>query len=312
MPGLYAPDGGVNRLPKKWIAPVGGVNKELKELYGVAGGANRKVFTAGIAIGSLSVGDKVKFGKIYGNPIIWTVAEKNHTGYPANSVTLATSGIIKFLAYDASEPTNPAGDRATYGNDRYDYSNIRQWLNKNSSAGNWYVAQHAYDNDPSGTSSVLNGYNSYTASQGFLYAFTVNEQNALLNTTVISKIFESGAINLTDKIFLASCAELGITSGTQEGTKLSLFNTSSYLVAKATSDAALNDQFGSASGSAYTWWTRSTYGAGNVRCITNSGGVADYGTPRNGNIGLRPACNLSANALVSQDLDTDGCHTFIN
>ena len=46
MPGLYAPDGGVNRLPKKWITSVGGVNKELKELYGVAAGVNRKVFSA--------------------------------------------------------------------------------------------------------------------------------------------------------------------------------------------------------------------------------------------------------------------------
>ena len=56
MAGLYAPDGGVNRLPKKWITLVGGVNKELKELYGVAGGANRKIFS------SLSVGDNYTLG----------------------------------------------------------------------------------------------------------------------------------------------------------------------------------------------------------------------------------------------------------
>lgn len=48
MPGLYAQSGGVNRLPKKWIAPVSGVNRELKEIWAKdSSGANRKIFSAG-------------------------------------------------------------------------------------------------------------------------------------------------------------------------------------------------------------------------------------------------------------------------
>ena len=293
MPGLYAPDGGVNRLPKKWITPVGGVNKELKELYGAAGGANRKVFTAGITIGSLSIGDKVKYGKIYGDPIIWIVADKNHSGYPANSVTLVSQKLLKFLPYDAREPSNPDGNRAAGGNDRYDYSNVRHFLNSNASAGTWYAAQHTYDTSPS-TSYVYNGYNAYNTAPGFLNQFTAKEISALFDTTYDSKIFEAGTVSLTDKMLLLSCTEIGISSGVVEGSKLALFNNTSYIIANSTVDAATNSTFvpKETVGVAYNWWTRTPAmsSSSNVRQITSSGGITNYSNLYVGDTGLRPAC----------------------
>ena len=56
------------------------------------------------------------------------MADKNHAGYPSNSVTLVTNQIIKMLCFDATEPSNGNSDRCNYGNNRYIYSNLRQWL----------------------------------------------------------------------------------------------------------------------------------------------------------------------------------------
>ncbi len=48
-------------------------------------------------------------------------ADKNHAGYPSNSVTLVTNQIIKMLCFDATEPSNGNSDRRNYGNNRYIY-----------------------------------------------------------------------------------------------------------------------------------------------------------------------------------------------
>lgn len=67
MPGLYAPSGGVNRLPRQWYTPSGGVNQKLKEIYGVAAGVNRKVFSAYDCQGKLDSTTSGNTSKINGN-----------------------------------------------------------------------------------------------------------------------------------------------------------------------------------------------------------------------------------------------------
>ncbi len=78
------------------------------------------------ALSNLANKSKIKFGSIYGKPIVWEIADKNHSGYPSNSVTLVSAQIIKMLCFDAKEPTNGDTGRRDYGNNRYIYSNIRQ------------------------------------------------------------------------------------------------------------------------------------------------------------------------------------------
>ena len=78
----------------------------------------------------------IKFGKHQvgsetAQPIIWMVADKNHSGYPSNSVTLITEKIIDLRAYDAQGSL----DQEEYKGDiDYRLSNINAWLNSSGSA----------------------------------------------------------------------------------------------------------------------------------------------------------------------------------
>ena len=54
-------------------------------------------------LSNLPVGAKVKDlnTKYYGKSIVFQIIDKNHPGYPANSVTLITERIITLKAFDA-------------------------------------------------------------------------------------------------------------------------------------------------------------------------------------------------------------------
>ena len=77
------------------------------------------------AISSLAVGDKIEvpvlsaYQSRFGAKIIFKVADKNHSGYPSNSVTLITEKIIQLMCSDAKEPSNSNSDRRNYGNNRH-------------------------------------------------------------------------------------------------------------------------------------------------------------------------------------------------
>ncbi len=75
-------------------------------------------------LGSLTVGAKIEvpvlsaYQSRFGSKIVFKIADKNHSGYPSNSVTLITEKIIQNMASDAKEPSNSNNDRKNYGNNR--------------------------------------------------------------------------------------------------------------------------------------------------------------------------------------------------
>lgn len=83
-------------------------------------------------LGSLTVGAKIEvpvlsaYQSRFGSKIVFKIADKNHSGYPSNSVTLITEKIIQLMCFDAKEPNNSNSDRKQYGNNRYQHSNILQ------------------------------------------------------------------------------------------------------------------------------------------------------------------------------------------
>ena len=147
------------------------------------------------------------------------------------------------LCFDAMEAANGNSDRKNYGNNRYIYSNIRQWLNSAAAAGAWYTAQHSADAPPASGKVWNTNVNTYDTIAGFLYAFSANERNALLSTTHTvgkSSTDGGGTESCTDKIFLLSCTEVGLSGDHVCGTKLAIFSDDASRIATVTPECVAN------------------------------------------------------------------------
>lgn len=255
-------------------------------------------------LSNLSVGTKIKLGKHQVNtetaqPIIWVVADKNHSGYPSNSVTLIAEKSIDLRMYDAAETDNSSGNR------NYALSNINQWLNSSASAGNWYTATHAKDNPPSG------GYAPYANRAGFLYNFTEYERQLLLPTTLTIQDGSDTSTKIVASVYLPSAREILGTGEVSDGsTRLSYFssNTTKCVV----TDQAFNNTLANSKPSAVTgywaYWTRSNMQ--NYTCLIDMDGTAKYDSPVNIR-GVRPVVNLSSTTKISNSTDSDGCYTLV-
>lgn len=268
-------------------------------------------------LSNLPVGALVKdiTTKYYGSPIIWTIADKNHEGYPANSVTLLSKYILTLKCWDAKEPSNSNSNRRDQGNNRYLYSNIRQWLNSAAAAGAWYTAQHSADAPPT-NENVWSNYNEYDAQAGFQNDFSANFRNALLSTSLtVSKSNPDGGgtETLVDKVFLLSGAEVGLIA---EGSKLALFSDNASRLAYPTALCVSNSEYTDTNlntGSPWHWWLRTPVAsnARNVYGVHSTDGNLNNQGAYSGWFGVRPACNLPSSILVSDTTDADGCYTII-
>ena len=280
------------------------------------------------ALGNLPIGAKVKYGKHSVNgevpePIIWTIVDKNHTGYPSNSVTLNTTQIIDVRSFDSHEPNNPNTNRATYGNNNYQVSNLDQWLNKSDADGKWYQAAHAYDYPPSTITS--SGESSYVERPGFLHFFTSQERASLLNTTlkVLMPRIDTNAgkiQTISRKVFLLSLPEVGLgtENGVNDGTAIAYF-TSATRAKTVTNQVfdntkAIGAHLPSSRNAPHYWWLRTPYYADTFTVTgvfnTTTGTRGDY-TAQTANIGVAPAINLSSSLKVTTTTDEDGCYTFV-
>ena len=225
-----------------------------------------------------------------------------------------TNQIIKLLCFDAKESANGNSDRRNYGNNRYIYSNLRQRLNSDAAAGQWYTAQHSADAPPS-SGNVWDGYNPYNTIAGFLNGFTANERAALLATTITvgkSSTDGGGTETCVDKVFPLSCTEVNLSGDHVCGSKLAIFSDNSSRIATVSASAAANSNYDVDANQAWYYWLRDAYaGSANHARGVRSDGTLDWGSAYRGILGLRPACNLSSDLLVSDTTDSDGCYTIV-
>lgn len=256
----------------------------------------------------------------FGSKIVFKIADKNHSGYPSNSVTLITEKIIQNMAFDAKEPNSSYSDRKQYGNNRHIYSNILQWLNSNAAAGAWYSAKHSADNAPTTKLTDVTN-NPYASWAGFLAMLDPKFVAELMTTTltVVQSSYDGGSYEtFTAKIFYASTTEVGLANENSiaEGTRLALFSDNASRVAYPTAecvnnaDGYSNDNF--ATTKSWYWWLRtpnSSNGYG-VRCAVLSGAL-DFHYAYFGACGVRPLCNLSSSILVSDTVNSDGNYELI-
>ena len=271
------------------------------------------------SLNALAVGALVKdTGTLYnGKPIIWKIADKGHTGYPSGAVTLITERIISLKCFDAIESGNSDGNRRSYGNNRWTLSNVRQWLNSQAAAGKWYSAQHSADAAPT-NANVWSNYNEYDAEAGFLAGFSANFIAALLTTThTVGKatVDGGGTESCTDKIFLATCTEVGLSGDVTAGSKLALFSDNNSRLAYPTAEAVSKSEYTDGNfnvNSPWYWWLADAYASYScdVRGVHSSGAL-DWSGAYGGSRGVRPLCNLSSGILVSDSPDSDGAYTII-
>lgn len=225
------------------------------------------------------------------------------------------------MCFDAKEASNSNSDRKQYGNNRYQYSNILQWLNSNAAAGAWYSAKHSADAPPT-NANVWNNYNEYDAWAGFLAMLDPKFVAELLTTTQTvarNTVTDGGSYEtVTSKMFLPSTTEVGLANENNiaEGTLLALFSNDASRVAYPTAQCVSNSEYTNSNFSTskgWYWWLRTPYSsnASYVRYV-NSGGSLGYGYAYSGGGGVRPLCNLKSSILVSDSPNSDGNYTVIN
>ena len=294
-------------------------------IMNMSAGANIQP-VVGKLLSTLNVGDTLEVPVVsgwqsrFGANIVWKVADKNHAGYPTDSVTLITDKIIQIMASDAKEPSNSNSERRNYGNNRHIYSNLLQWLNSNATAGNWYSAKHSADAPPT-NANVFGNYNEYDGWAGFLAMLDSKFVSELLDTTlaVVKSSTDGGSYEtFTAKMFLASSAEVGLadSDGNGEGTLLALFSDDTSRVAYPTAECVSNSEYTSSNfttSNGWDWWLRTSgsLSACAVYFIQPSGtlvsGYAYYGVN-----GVRPLCNLPGSLRVSESPNAAGNYTLLD
>lgn len=249
-------------------------------LYGVPQTVQVEI-PAGQLLSSLASGTKVKLGKWNNTDLQWKVA-RDTSDQSIRLVLEPTSvSLLGNMQYDAAEPSNSDSRRQRSGNNRYIYSNIHQWLNA-TKASNWYTAQHSADAAPS-----------YSSSPGFLSGWSEKHINALDGATLTTSrtsVDGGGTETFIARVALISTTELGLQNSTGGG-RLDIFN--------ANGDRA--------TGSYY--WTRTPYPSYSdiVYRVANTGAL-DNGLGANNTFGVRPLCIPASTALVSSEMDDDGCY----
>ena len=246
---------------------------------------------------TLSLGSTFNFGKYQVESedpwsIEWEIVHQTDDYQIAQ-----TKQIIDLRCFDAIESTNTDSNRASGGNNNWQYSNIKQFLN--SDQATWYSAQHSYDAQPNSTN-VYNSYNPYDTHKGFLYYFSDEEKSLLKD--MIFDLYDydtDGNYTWTGKVWLPTYTQLGYgnNNSISEGIKFDKYNSDSDRIKSINKYCAENNKYcidnNKSEGSNQLYWMSSSDPSlsGYVWHVDSGG---DYGTDRafTGYNGLAPCIKL--------------------
>lgn len=239
----------------------------------------------GQPISNLASRYTLKLGSWNGTPLKWTVCRDTQDQSVRLVLTAESVNVLDRKQFDAPEPKNSNSDRRSYGNNRYIWSNIHQWLNSTKGANQWYTAQHEADVPPD-----------YQNQVGFLNGWATNELDALEFADWMvakSSVDGGGSESFKSRITLPSTTELNLENGTG-GRRLDIFNSDS--------DIAIGQEY----------WCRNPYpsSARVVRSIYSDGSLrGSHDAKKPG--GVRLLCKPLSDALVSLEVDVEGCYTIV-
>ncbi len=163
------------------------------------------------AAAQVELGDSIFFGTYNNEPVEWRVInlseDKTQAVVIANSIITmkaydaAESG--NFNYYDGSDYWNVAAEeldaelqRMIRGDNRWEFSNIRTWLNSDREIV-------TYNDQPPTSQAMTEKRNGYHTEAGFLNTFTTEELSAIVETKV-----KTGSTLTEDKVFLLSTDEV--------------------------------------------------------------------------------------------------------
>ena len=195
---------------------------------------------------TLSLGSTFNFGKYQVESetpwsIEWEIVHQTDEYQIAQ-----TKQIIDLRCFDAIESTNTDSDRSKYGNNNWQYSNIKQFLNSDQEV--WYSSQHQYDAPPNSTN-VYNGINPYDTHKGFLYYFSDEEKNLLKDMTLTlannTVTDGGGSYTWTGKVWLPTYTQLGFgnNNSISEGIKFDKYNSNSDRIKSINKYCAENNKY---------------------------------------------------------------------
>lgn len=248
---------------------------------------------------------------------VFRILEHGHSGDPSGSTTLEFRDIVCDRCFDAKEPNNTNSDRKTSGNNRYRYSNILQWLNSTSSAGNWYSAKHSADAPPIAENVYANPYKQEA---GFLWHMPSGLRSALLTVSKPTHLLQidgggdsSHIENVESKVFLLSAMEvmLSASGGNNEGSSYNYYQ-NHYLDRYRIKTMINPSGKGSLPAANEYWWLRTPVNGKtkNAGAVGTDGKFADGGTcyyPQ----GVSPAFCISSDTKVSDAPDSNGVYSLI-
>lgn len=240
------------------------------------------------AIADLQVGDVIKFGRHGNSDYTWKIVDTLDKG--KGYVTVAADQYPVSGPFDAQENAsdnpNPASARKSNGNNRWLYSNARQFLNSDGAKNEWYEAQHAYDVKPP-----------YANMDAFQKDFTDYEKAIIVvktNTCIRDALDGGGSETMQDKIWLASSYAMGLE------------------VVQPLEDDHIYEAFIDNASRAYqsNYWLRTINGttsANSVRIVGSGGSLASGNA--SSNVALRPFCLLPTSTYV-QWSESDNAYYF--
>ena len=240
------------------------------------------------AIADLQVGDVIKFGRHGNSDYTWKIVDTLDKG--KGYVTVAADQYPVSGPFDAQENAsdnpNPASARKSNGNNRWLYSNARQFLNSDGAKNEWYEAQHAYDVKPP-----------YANMDAFQKDFTDYEKAIIVvktNTCIRDALDGGGSETMQDKIWLASSYAMGLE------------------VVQPLEDDHIYEAFIDNASRAYqsNYWLRTINGttsANSVRIVHSGGSLTSNSA--GGSSALRPFCLLPTSTYV-QWSESDNAYYF--
>lgn len=276
---IYPGIGGTAKATSKLYLGVDAKARQLSKIYLGVDNKARQLYASGTPLGSLAVGTKVLAG----------------IGDPAAS----------YANYIVVHQGNPNASI-------YDASCNGTWLMRENGYTRMYFANTANNAYPSSLvhsdlQTHLNKYNSAFRSAAKQIKIPYTTTKGYYQSVVVQK----GSNGLSTKMFLPSCAELGIVGRNgiespdyvvpDEGAKLSYF-------ASCPEQGADPKRVCKYNGSAAGWWTRSMF-AMNAKYVQNIGSTGGYHTSASANgsqLAMRPFVVMDPTACVDEKMHIIG------